>query len=214
MRTKVTTIETVCKGFSVVVLVYNTHDTNDYRGGAYAVNASSFTARSPKVRVGDDLTQFTCELSLFDVLSSPLPRGFSGFSSFYRNQRESSWVSVVHIHKIVNVVVLSVSGSRPTSAKAAKTISLAVLTNKTKKQSKAKQSKAKQSKAKQSKAKQSKAKQSKAKQSKAKQSKAKQSKAKQSKAKQSKAKQSKAKQSKAKQSKAKQSKAKQNKVTH
>jgi hypothetical protein len=57
---------------------------------AYAANASSFTTVVPKVRVtGLSSVDTICELSLFDVLFSPMLRGFSPgspVSSLCKNQ--------------------------------------------------------------------------------------------------------------------------------
>jgi hypothetical protein len=60
---------------------------------AYAANASSFTTVVPKVRVtGSSSADTIWELSLFDVLFSPMLRGFSPgspVSSLCQNQHVS-----------------------------------------------------------------------------------------------------------------------------
>jgi hypothetical protein len=60
---------------------------------AYAANASSFTTVVPKVQVtGSSSAHTICELSLFDVLFSPMLGGFSlgsPVSSLRKNQHVS-----------------------------------------------------------------------------------------------------------------------------
>merc|ERR1712198_107988 len=80
--------------------------------GGVAVQRSPFTA---VVRVRFPAGAI-CELSLFDVLFSPLPRGFflRVLRFFLPQQKSTCELSVVC--KIFNVEVVSVSASRSTSA--------------------------------------------------------------------------------------------------